>query len=34
MEYRIKESGINYSRTRTDAGNKGMEIKQRLTSRK
>ena len=29
MQYRIKESSINYSSTRTDSGNNGVEGKQR-----
>ena len=28
MQYRTKESSINYSSTRTDGGNKGIEGKQ------
>ena len=30
MQYRNKESNLNYSTTRTDGGNKVMEDKQRL----
>ena len=30
MQCRTKESSINYSSTRTDGGNEGMEGKQRL----
>ena len=32
-QYRTKEININYSSTRTDGGNKGIEGKHRLTSK-
>ena len=34
MQYKTKESRINYSNTRTDGGNKGVKGKQRYTCRK
>ena len=33
-QYRTKESGINYSSTKTYVGNKGVKGKQGLTCRK
>ena len=34
MQNRTRESSINYSSTRKDGGNKGMEGKQRVTYRR
>lgn len=34
MQYRTKKGSISYSSTKTDRGNKVMEVKQRLIFRK